>query len=963
MATADGEEDSDVLWRGSPLYSHLHETSKDLLEDASVEERFSDTPSLTPASPQDDTSEISDALVSKNPFEASRLSADDESALLSSAKSFMWPKEDPLVLEVRLAQAVLESELLVQEDEEFLHNFILNEEILTEYNRLIEDKPSPMSSLLSDVVLFSGSVAAVAGAVLYLSEKAKAATAAAALLPTALAAMTSVRIGNKVSEDQDSEHFHQIVELLLSDMKRFKQLVRKSLNLLQGMEVITQGNFLSVDPATGASMVSTSSATSSTSTSSPSSATTAAQALAHRTDFPALRRSALKCTLQIIEAYREAIDQLLKVSPLADHVDMREHYLAFVDLNTFGLPSLEASDAASTSDDKEGSPPIAIRELKETAQIALVQQSEYLRRFSLAFCDRVREDNNVLNKAGVLKHIRDLLVTIRKINGKLSRVLEYHQAMGFDVDKLEKPKCTALVEKTSSASGGMPSASATRKFVPLRSIYTSMFSTGLHLQNTLLKLRRLEEVFENFEKSNKRSPGSGRGRRGRTSPPIPVDEVKLIEWLGSFQEIQTELNACIGCLDDGVSQIGSLREDENPPNPSAASDLLTRQSIETNGTSMVHDEDLISPTFDEVFEAIIAESDRTTDKDNSLLDSDVSPQMQRQSHRLLKELKGVLFHKAKEHEIREAKAIARQNGEEDPFLLIKEKEKEAEKETNGLTCPLRSNGFDDAFMKKDDSSSPSTSSSSSVVSDCPTVRSASPRKIDPQGLPRSISGQSLGSDQDEAGASKVTSHSEDNHSLAAPKSVGSLRSRSTPDLNSMNPMTTSYRAFAGSKDDSDHQTASSSSSGWESADELDIHHLPTNLQHKRPLRPAAIASAEVTVDPVVVKDTNVSHEKRTDQRRKRLRQKRERNRSNLGSNDGSRSKPLSTYMRLNGQDDVPLSIPDQRPTGFDGSLASQVAGIALSMRNGHGNNGFSRNFMCEEVIGASSSSSSNDESS
>ena len=43
------------------------------------------------------------------------------------------------------------------------------------------------------MVLFSGSVAAVAGAVLYLSERAKAATAAAALLPTAVAAMTSVR--------------------------------------------------------------------------------------------------------------------------------------------------------------------------------------------------------------------------------------------------------------------------------------------------------------------------------------------------------------------------------------------------------------------------------------------------------------------------------------------------------------------------------------------------------------------------------------------------------------------------------------------------------------------------------------------------------------------------------------------------------------------------------------------------
>ena len=52
-----------------------------------------------------------------------------ESVLLCSARSFMWPDESSLVMEVRVARSVLESELLVQEDEEFLNNFILNEEV------------------------------------------------------------------------------------------------------------------------------------------------------------------------------------------------------------------------------------------------------------------------------------------------------------------------------------------------------------------------------------------------------------------------------------------------------------------------------------------------------------------------------------------------------------------------------------------------------------------------------------------------------------------------------------------------------------------------------------------------------------------------------------------------------------------------------------------------------------------
>ena len=62
-----------------------------------------------------------------------------------------------------------------------------------------------------------------------------------------------------------------------------------------------------------------------------------AQSLDHRTEFPALRHAALKCTLQIIEAYREAVGQLMEISPLAEHVDMQDHYIAFVDLKAFGL--------------------------------------------------------------------------------------------------------------------------------------------------------------------------------------------------------------------------------------------------------------------------------------------------------------------------------------------------------------------------------------------------------------------------------------------------------------------------------------------------------------------------------------------------------------------------------------------------------------------------------------------------
>ena len=58
--------------------------------------------------------------------------------------------------------------------------------------------------------------------------------------------------------------------------------------------------------------------------------------------------------------------------------------------------------------------------------------------------------------------------------------------------------------------------------MPLRNVYTSLFSTGLHLQNSLLKLRHMEEFFEALEKS--------KYDQENMSNLIP-NEAQLLEWL------------------------------------------------------------------------------------------------------------------------------------------------------------------------------------------------------------------------------------------------------------------------------------------------------------------------------------------------------------------------------------------------------------------------------------------------
>ena len=75
----------------------------------------------------------------------------------------------------------------------------------------------------------------------------------------------------------------------------------------------------------------------------------------------------------------------MDVSPLADHVDLKDHYIAFIELKNFGFDENVPNNMELIKGTE-----ISVKMLKDTVQVALVQQSEYLRRFGLVFCDSVR---------------------------------------------------------------------------------------------------------------------------------------------------------------------------------------------------------------------------------------------------------------------------------------------------------------------------------------------------------------------------------------------------------------------------------------------------------------------------------------------------------------------------------------------------------------------------------------------
>ena len=109
--------------------------------------------------------------------------------------------------------------------------------------------------------------------------------------------------------------------------------------------------------------------------------------------------------------------------------------------------------------------------------------------------------------------------------------------------------------------------------MPLRHVYTSLFSTGLHLQNSLLKLRHMEGLFESLEKSKDKE----------TVANLMPDEKQLLEWLQGFADIQNELNVCITCLDGGVEEMEVMAR-PGSSNSDASSRHRERESGELSAT-------------------------------------------------------------------------------------------------------------------------------------------------------------------------------------------------------------------------------------------------------------------------------------------------------------------------------------------------------------------------------------------
>ena len=156
-------EDMDVLWEGSPLHEHLVQAELNILPDSCIEAEVAPSWSLndevedrhvktedSPLSPM----KSDERNISKNEYD-NVIQNDSCSLVPSTTNSISWPDTQRLeVLQVDVARHLIASDLLVQEDEDFINNFLLTDAALEDYQRYTTEGGT--SSVLSDVLLFSG---------------------------------------------------------------------------------------------------------------------------------------------------------------------------------------------------------------------------------------------------------------------------------------------------------------------------------------------------------------------------------------------------------------------------------------------------------------------------------------------------------------------------------------------------------------------------------------------------------------------------------------------------------------------------------------------------------------------------------------------------------------------------------------------------------------------------------------
>ena len=216
-------EDEDVVLAGSALHTHLVTSGYNDLELRGGEDEQVTVGDNDDVNKNDgDVSDSNAGILPQHWFKVS--------GKMQDVMTFVSPHGSLRELEKCFANIILESGLLVVEDEEFFLRFIL-----ADSSRF----PHQSDSVLLDGLLFSSSLAAVCAAIFI-----KKVSFGAAALPLIFTTVFGMRTGAQLIHRRQAYKLRYAVCVLIRSMKNVKTVLSKSLNLIRGMEMIDKGSMV-----------------------------------------------------------------------------------------------------------------------------------------------------------------------------------------------------------------------------------------------------------------------------------------------------------------------------------------------------------------------------------------------------------------------------------------------------------------------------------------------------------------------------------------------------------------------------------------------------------------------------------------------------------------------------------------------------------------------------------------------
>ena len=386
------------------------------------------------------------------------------------------------------------------------------------------------------------------------------------------------------------------LKLFTMQTKQLTLLLKKSINLIQEMELISKG-YTMVGPAM------------------PAFFSENCENLTGSVVYPALRENVMKNTEPVVSCLQNSAKKLFLHFPLSPELAR-----IFTYLSTGSIGDLRVGIAKMVSDDCTDK--MSLQGLKNMTSLIVSLQSEFLSRFLLCLSVEANDGNLYELYVKLFKNIKKIFgissTTIKCSITSIKRCYHIHESYSFMSKELEKPPVKPCTKWTA--------------------LDIAIHSMLRHLQVGILRVQSFQkELYQHSE------PTGEHEYKAKHSPNVNLDT--------TFQWLKSDLESALTCWQEGETHLNKLLGKE----PTEHLNIVSRDTVSDEILEESKDPCLLDLKEDvqesgKVYEAFSDPYDDVTIDHLAVNAEDVEKELNvaRENKRLLQELKTVLLTKAKD---------------------------------------------------------------------------------------------------------------------------------------------------------------------------------------------------------------------------------------------------------------------------------------------------------------------------